>query len=139
ALLLGTAGYGLPWALVALGRWGQARLTNLGELAAGIGVLQALPVLVGIMTLSTVGDRLWLAGAVGLMSATWAVLSAAQRREEMALAAGALFNLAASLVAWHFYRTEDIWEWWPTLVLVNVSASAVVALLWQALRKVAPE
>jgi hypothetical protein len=135
ALLIGTASYGLLWALALFEDRARSLFTDLSDLPVSIGLVHVLPVLAGIAALSSLGDRLWPAVALVLMSATWGLLAAARQREEMAIAGGALFNLALSLVTWHFYRAHDLGEWWPALGLVNVTASATVALLWLALRR----
>ena len=81
-------------------------------------------------------DMLWAAAAIAIASAALATMAVWRRQEGWAFAAALGANLAASLVVWHAHeRASSFAQWWMVLVQANVIASAVVALLWLAVRR----
>jgi hypothetical protein len=139
ALLLSTAAYGLLWALAPFvarrwSRWSAVLSGDLDGLPAAVGLVHALTAAAGLAALSVTGDLLGPAAALALLSAAWGLLAVARSSEGLALGAGVLVNLAVSLVTIHVHRDLLFADWWVSLVLANVAASAAVALLWLAVR-----
>ena len=82
-------------------------------------------------------ELLWAAAAIGLASLAGATMAVWRRQEGWAFSAALGVNVAASLVVWHYYCQHgyEFQQWWLRLVQANVIASAVVALLWLAVRR----
>jgi hypothetical protein len=98
-----------------------------------VALLAVLVVALGIGAAGVHEDYLWAAAAIGTASTGVAVLAARWHRGDWALAAGLGFNLAASLVVWHFHAGQALDLWWVRLVQVNAAVSAAGALVWLAL------
>src|SRR4029077_13424928 len=99
------------------------------RLAGLLGTVLALNAAIGR------GDYLWAALAIGLISPAAAVMAVWRRRETWAFTSGLGVNLAASLVAWHFYQSLPLSDWWIVLLQVNVVAASGVAFIWMAWRQ----
>jgi hypothetical protein len=132
------------WALaVSLGAWGIEKRTaleqrtGLPEATASLWVRITGGVLLfmGLKAAFWHQDHLWAAAAIALVSLAGAALAVWHRREDRAFTSGLGVNLAASLVIWHFHRSERLENWLFVLIQANVIANAICTLLWLGVRK----
>ena len=81
-------------------------------------------------------EQLWAAAGIALTSLATATFAARRRRDDWAFLAGLGANSAASLVVWHYYSEAftPFSDWWVPLAQANLTASALVLLIWLALR-----
>ena len=144
-LMLGWASYAL---LVALMTWWVAALRTLPDAhgppqalvrtaAHWVRLAGILAVLLGLKAAFWHQEQLWAAAAIAIASVAGATMAVWRRREGWAFPAALGVNLAASLVVWHFELIQQhlFEQYWLRLVEANIIASAVVALVWLAVRK----
>jgi hypothetical protein len=90
----------------------------------------------GLRAAISLEDRLWAAAAIGVASAAAVAIAARRGDEARSFSSGLGLNVAVSFAVWHFHASPavPISEWWIVLLQANIIASAVVALLWLAVR-----